>query len=102
MAERYWYARQKLYEALHCPVGEGALRQRLGYAYIDLSILNPDTHLPQDLRDRFNKLKRELKSRADDGRYGPVKIITRSPKAGRLAEEVLSIYVKLEAKVVEP
>src|SRR5262245_26810680 len=99
MGEPYTYARQRLLQAVECLVGEGALRQRLGYAYTTLAKLNEDNDLPPDLRDRFKKLMWELQARSDGGKYGPVKIITRAPKAGHLAQEVLAIYIDLRGGI---
>jgi hypothetical protein len=99
MGEPYRYARQKLWQAVDCLVGDGPLRLRLGYAYTTLLILNADNDLPAELRDRFTALMQALDARADNEAHGPVTINTRAPKAGRLAGEVLSLYIALRGGI---
>jgi hypothetical protein len=93
--ERWGSARKKVWEALHVMVGDGAMRERLGFAYSLLLQLQPDRDLPEELRPRFRKLMRELEKRAEVTSYRPVRIVTKAPKAGKLGEEILAIYAEL-------
>jgi hypothetical protein len=93
--ERWGSARKKVWEAVNVLVGDGAMSTRLGYAYGLLAQLQSDQELPERLRPRFRKLMKDLGDRADEGTHRPVRIITRAPKSGMLASEILSIYIEL-------
>ena len=93
--ERWGSARKKVWEAVYALVGDGAARERLGYAFTLLAQLQPDRDLPEELRPRFAKLMRELEKRADFASHRPVRIVSRAPKSGKLAEEIFSIYTAL-------
>ena len=55
MRERSGCSRKKVSEAVHVLVGDGPMRERLGYAFPLLAQLQPDRDLPPDLRPRFKK-----------------------------------------------
>lgn len=93
--EQHASARKKVWEAVFVLVGDGSISKRLGLAYGLLAQLQPDRDLPEEIRPRFKKLMRELGERADDGKHRPVRIATRAPKSGNLAEEIFSIYIDL-------
>jgi hypothetical protein len=93
--ERWGSSRKKVWEAVNALVGDGSMRERLGYAFTLLAQLQPDRDLPEDLRPRFKKLMKELEARAQYTTFRPVRIITKAPKAGKLGEEIFSIYTAL-------
>jgi hypothetical protein len=57
--------------------------------------LQPDKDLPEELRPRFKKLMKDLEKRAEVTSYRPTRIISKAPKAGKMGEEILSIYTAL-------
>ena len=97
--EQYGYARQKLWEALHILVGDGDIKVRLGHAQNLLLLLQPDTDLPEELRGKFRALMSDLSKRAIHYSYQPTRINTRHPKAGRMAETILSLYTELRGGI---
>jgi hypothetical protein len=95
-SRRRWdSARKKVWEAVYVLVGEGTVRERLGYAYGLLAQLQPDEDLPAEVRPQFEKLMKHLRDRANEGTHGPVLTIANAPRSRKLAEDILSIYVAL-------
>ncbi len=58
--KEYHYARQKFWEAVDALVGDGLMRERLGYARMYLSMLRPEDDLPEEPREDFRVLMHEL------------------------------------------
>src|SRR2546421_12347134 len=54
------YGMQKFHEALDALIWVGSIQERLHQASISLSMLNPDHHLPAELRSEFRELKRKV------------------------------------------
>ena len=57
--DQHHYSRQKLWQAIDSLVGDGKLRNRLGYALAHLALLTPED-FPEELRPRFEKLMKQL------------------------------------------
>jgi hypothetical protein len=95
----YYYGRQKLWEAVNVLVGDGAMRDRLGYAQSYLLLLRPEHDLPEELRDKFRALMKELAERTIHYSYRPSRVITRHPKSGRLAQGIFDIYTELQGGI---
>ncbi len=51
------YGMQKFHEAVDALIWVGSMQDRLHQASISLSMLNPDSHLPDELRSEFRELK---------------------------------------------
>jgi hypothetical protein len=94
MAPEHPYAPQKLWEATYVLVGDGTMSERLGFARQLLALLNPENDLPVRLQTRFRALMADLNQRVrqDDHRR---RIISRRPKSGRMAREILELYTDL-------
>ena len=92
---RYVFARQKLWQAVHCLVGDGAIRDRLAFAKNYMAQLQPDKDLPEELQAPFRKLMADLQKRTMDYGYRPQRILTRAPKSGKMAETIFELYTKL-------
>ena len=93
--EPHGYAREKFYQAVDCLVGEKPMRKRLGYALAALATLTPDD-VPLALRDRFVAVKASLTGPLlRQFSYKPNEVMLRSPRSGRLAREIFSIYIDL-------
>ena len=97
--DEYHYARQKLWEAVNVLVGDGAIRDRLGFAQNYLSLLRPDEDLPEFLRPQFRSLMADLSNRAVYYTYRPTRIATRHPKSGKMAQMILSMYTDLRGGI---
>jgi hypothetical protein len=76
-------------------VGDGSIKERLGYAHTHLLMLKPD-NLPERLRERFEALVAALNSKVEHFSYKPSIVQMRRPQSGRVAEEILSIFVELK------
>ena len=99
LMDQYRYARQKLWEALYALVGSGSIKDRLGYAYSSLGILQPDKDHPLELRGQFQNLMTDLERRIVHYSYRPSRINTRHRKADQMAESILSLYIALRGGI---
>jgi hypothetical protein len=93
--EKHRYARQQLWKAVDALVSDGSIKERLGYAHRHLAVLQPDD-LPEDVRERFRILMETLAGKLEHFTYKPSIIRMRKPQSGKIAEEILSIFVKLQ------
>jgi hypothetical protein len=99
MPEPYTYARQKLWEAVNVLVGDLPMKKRLGYARGLLLLLEPEKDLPEHLRSRFQALVEDLNKRVVHWDFRPSWVVSRHPKSGRMAEEILSLYTELRGGI---
>jgi hypothetical protein len=97
--EPYRYGRQKLWEAVYVLVGDLPMGQRLGYARGLLLLLNPKDDLPEHLQARFQALMDDLNKRVVHWDFRPSWVVSRHPKSGRMAKEVLQLYTELRGGI---
>jgi len=97
--QQYRYALQKLWEAIYVLVGDGPIRDRLGYAFILLATLQPEHDLPEHLRGTFCTLMADLTNRKINYSYRSPRINTRHPKSGNMAKTILELYTSLRGGI---
>lgn len=97
--QQYSYALQKLWEAIYVLVGDGPIRDRLGYAFILLLTLQPEHDLPEHLRGKFCTLMADLNKRKITYTYRSTRINTRRPKSGHMATTILELYIELRGGI---
>jgi hypothetical protein len=97
--QEYRYAQQKLWEAIYALVGDGPIRDRLGYALTTLIVLRPEHDIPDHLRDKFSTLMADLTKRAITYSYRSTRVNTRRPKSGYMARTILELYTSLRGGI---
>jgi hypothetical protein len=90
------YAKQKLYEAVHCLVGSNTIQERLTFAAVSLVQLRaPVGELPSEIREQFDvvleRLTIEPLSTATG--YSPRRL---TDEEGReIAQDIFGMFVKV-------
>lgn len=97
--DKYCYARQKFWEAMYALVGDGTIKERLGYAQSYLMQLRPEQDLPEHLRQQFHALMADLRKRTIVYGYRPARINARRPKSGNMAQTILNMYTDLRGGI---
>lgn len=86
---------EHLRNAVHCLVGDGPMRVRLGLAMNSLARLLP-ADIPEALRPRFDGILRQLKECAEKDVNHRIRYVNmRKPRSGRIASEIFDLYIKL-------
>lgn len=92
--DQHRYARQKLLQAVESLVGDSKMRNRLGCALTHLALLAPED-FPEELRLRFKKIMKQLNDSRVEFAYKHCEVNAQAPRSGRIAREILDIYVTL-------
>jgi hypothetical protein len=95
----YDYAQEKFWKAMDALIGDGSIQHRLAWAAMELTSLDGrDEELPEDVREEFKAVMRELTKERAVGDEGTIEATTRrlSPEEGvKLARRIFSIYTRL-------
>jgi hypothetical protein len=94
----YTRLEEHLRQAVHCLVGDGPMRVRLGLAMISLAQLQP-TDVPETLRQRFEQIVSQLRESAEYFSFRMPYVNMRKPRSGRIAREIFDLYIKLRGGI---
>lgn len=92
----YSYGWENLYDAVRILASEGSLKERLknGLIYHVVNI-NPEEHLPEEIRDKFNAFIKEINAQPPRGDEGSIQatVDKLEPVAvSEMVDKIISFY----------